>query len=365
LGIYLGITVTVFLCPQVANGDFQIQSNKFIGNGVVGSYLEHNIYFQAVSDRPFSNVVEGNYFGPLRAGAIGNSSMKHRGTDLVFRYNVVNCQQRCLDLVELQDALPDYVYTNFTAQEILDRYRTSYVYGNQFWVDSSRGYSAAYGIHVGMDTGTANSDEQLFSYKEGAAENNVMSRGYQSPVYFYNNSFYANNPSGYFQSIFDGDAGSSGAGDYTAEIVAANNVIHFADTSAPNQVYASHLRSAGQLTYQVANLAYISGSAYTTLNEGRDDLDSDDPHITIIGATGSTFTQGKTGLDPLFADISNVDVESISLKLQLGSAAIGRGVALPLSSPMSNFPVLLQPVLAVDGGGAVTRSSLNNLGAYE
>lgn len=347
-----------------ANGDFQIQGNKFIGNGVVGSYLEHNLYFQAVSDRPFSNVVEGNYFGPLRSGAIGNSSMKHRGTDLIFRYNTVICSQRCLDLVEVQDSLPNYVFTNFSAQEILDRYRTSYVYGNQFWADDTRGYTATYGIHVGMDTGTAHpTDDQLFSSNSGAAENHVMARGYQSPVYFYNNSYYANNASQYFQSIFDGDAGSSGPSRHTVEIVAANNVIHFADTVPANQVYASHMRMTGQLTYQAKNLAFISGSAYATLNEGRDNLTSDDPDITIIGGASPTLTQGLTGIDPLFTDVSNADVEQISLKLQAGSSAIGQGGTLPF--PMSNYPVLLQPVLAVDGGGAVTRASVNNLGAFE
>jgi hypothetical protein len=347
-----------------ANMDYQIIGNKFEGNGVVGSYLEHNLYFQAVSDRPFSNVVEGNYFGPLRAGSSGNSSMKHRGTDLIFRYNTVICAQRCLDLVEAQDALPNYIFSTFSAQEILDRYRTSYVYGNQFWADDQRGFIATYGIHVGMDTGTANpTDEQLFSANEGAAEGSPMARGVGSPVYFYNNSYYANNGGEYYQSIFDLDAGSSGQASFTGEVVAANNVIHFADTVPANQVYASHLRSAGQLTYQGVNVAFISGSAYTTLNEGRDLLDVDDPEITIIGASSPTFLQAVTGLDPLFTDISNADIEQIDLSLQTGSSAIGVGVALP--SPMSNYPVLGQPILPSLGGGVQSRITTTNLGAFE
>lgn len=347
-----------------ANGDFHIQGNKFIGNGVDGSFLEHNLYFQAVSDRPFSNIVEGNYFGPLRAGALGNSAMKHRGTDLIFRYNVVVCDERCLDLVEVQDSLPDYVFTNFSAQEILDRYRTSYIYGNQFFADDSRGLYAAYGIHVGMDTGTGHpTDDQLFSSSHGAAENNVMARGVGSPVYFYNNSYYVNNASSYYQSIFDTDAGSSGVSRHPSEIVAANNIIYFSDDEAPNQIYASHMRSSGQLTYVAKNIAYISGSAYPTLNEGRDNLDSDDPNITIIGASSPTLVQGLTGLDPLFTDVVNADLEQIDLSLQSGSSAIGQGAALP--SPMSNFPVLLQPNLPSNGGGALTRSTTDNLGAFE
>tara|TARA_R110000851_G_scaffold327301_1_gene496646 strand:+ start:185 stop:1903 length:1719 start_codon:yes stop_codon:yes gene_type:complete len=356
-GIFMG-------SGQRANKNFHIKGCKFYGNGVVGSYLEHNLYFQAVADIPFANIVEGCYFGPLRAGAIGNSSMKHRGTDLIFRYNTVICQQRALDLVEAQDSLPAWIYDNFTAQEVLDRYRTSYVYGNQFYVDSARGYGAAYGIHVGMDTGTNHpSDDQTFGTNTGSAQGEVMARGYQSPVYFYNNSFYANNPNSFYQSLFDTDAGSSGVTRHIGQVVSANNVVHFDDTDGTSQGYVSHLRHTGQLSYQGVNHIRTNGNSYATLNEGRDSLDADDPDITIIGGVSPTLEQSKTGLDPLFTDTVNANVELISLKLGVGSSAIGQAAALV--GPMANYPVLLQPVLPSDGGGAIFRETVNNLGAYE
>lgn len=353
----------IFVHSARANSDYQIVGNKFMSNGVVGSFKEHNLYFQAVSDRVFSNVVEGNFFGPLITGALGMASMKHRGTDLIFRYNVIICEERALDLVELQDGLADFVYLNFTAQEILDRYRTSYIYGNQFWLDDARDYTAAYLIHVGMDTGTAHpTDDQLFSSSGGAAEGNVMARGYQSPVYFYNNSIFANSTTGFYKAFFDGDAVSAGVSRHTVEFVAANNIWHFADSTSPFNTNVSHLRHTGQVTYQAANHVYLEETANSTLNESRDG-GATDTDVTIIGGTGSTLTQATTGLDPLFTDVTNADLEQLSLKLQVGSAAIGQGVTLP--APMSNYPVEGQPVLASEGGGVAQRITTNNLGAYE
>jgi hypothetical protein len=355
----------IFTSSVFPNADIWIQGNKFIDNGTPGSYLHHNLYFQAVASRPFNNIVEGNYFGKLIDGAIGTGSLKHRGTDLIFRYNTVACFSRCLDLVELQDELPDYVYTNFSAQEILDRYRTSYVYGNQFWLDSSRtGISgSAYGIHVGMDTGTAAADDQLYSNSTPVAEGEVMARGVGSPVYFYNNSLYFNNPTEYYQSIFDLDSGSAGDSRHFGSVVAANNIIHFDDTSAPSQAFGSHGRSTGNITYVAANTAYIPGTAAEFLYEGRDLQTLDDPEIALVGGTGVTFNQSKAGLDPLFTDVSNSIIELINLKPQAGSSAIGAALALP--APMTNFPVLGQPILPSLGGGVESRATTSDLGAYE
>lgn len=344
-----------------ANSDFQLQGNKFIGNGVVGSYTEHNLYFQVVGSTPFSNIVEGNYFAPLVTGALGTSSMKHRGTDLIFRYNTIICEERCLDLVELQDTLPDHVYTNFTAQEILDRYRTSYIYGNQFWANDAADHTSGYLIHVGMDTGT--NQGQTFGTNAGNAAGEVMARGYQSPVYFYHNSIYVDSTTSFYKSIFDCDAVSAGTSDYTVEIVAANNVIYATDSSAPYDTNLSHLRHTGQLTYQAKNYVYMPNMANSVLYEGRDDGAGDDPQITIIGGSGSTLTQATTGLDPLFTNVSSGDLDAIDLAPQTGSSVIGNAATLP--SPMSNYPVTAQPIIPSQGGGVQSRSATTNLGAYE
>lgn len=344
-----------------ANSDFQLQGNKFIGNGVVGSYTEHNLYFQVVGTTPFSNIVEGNYFAPLVTGSVGMSSMKHRGTDLIFRYNTIICEERCLDLAELQDSLPDYVFTNFTTQEILDRYRTSYIYGNQFWANDAADHTSGYLIHVGMDTGTDSG--QVFGTNAGSAAGEVMARGYQSPVYFYHNSIYVDSTTSFYKSLFDGDAVSSGTSDYTVEIVAANNMIYATDSSAPFDTNLSHMRHTGQLTYQAKNYVYMPNMANSTMYEGRDNAASDDPDITIIGASSPTLTQATTALDPLFTNVSSSDLDSINLAPQVGSSAIGSAGTLP--SPMSNYPASAQLIIPSLGGGVQTRSAATNLGAFE
>ena len=45
-----------------------IRNSRVYGNGVVGSYTQHNVYIQTTNP-----IVEGNYFGVLRAGAAGSS----------------------------------------------------------------------------------------------------------------------------------------------------------------------------------------------------------------------------------------------------------------------------------------------------
>jgi hypothetical protein len=93
-----------------------IANNRVYGNGVSGSYTEHNLYVQAADP-----VVEGNFIGQVRAGSLG-SSYKSRSSGEVFRRNTVICSARCLDFVQSEDqqngiaAQPDYgtdyVYSN-------------------------------------------------------------------------------------------------------------------------------------------------------------------------------------------------------------------------------------------------------------
>lgn len=331
-----------------------IRGNYFNDNGVVGSYLEHGLYFQGVSTDPVNqpNVVEGNYFGPLKVGSLGLSGVKHRGTDLHLRYNVITCFQRCIDIVEAQDELPNWIYSNFTAQQILDRYRTSYVYGNQILIDTPAGYNATYPIHVGMDTGQVYpGDDQLFDANAGAANGNPMARGYGSPVYFYHNSFFIKAGTEWRQALFDLDAGSSDASSYIGSMVAVNNVWHVVgDAGSTNNLI--WLKDTGNLTLSGGNLLSQVNMAAGSPFEGTDQ--NDDPDIVITGAVTQTG-------DPLFTDTSNADIEYWDLTPLGGSPAIGAAGSLPAGLP----PVLLKPVPPYLGGGASTRDSILDLGAYE
>jgi hypothetical protein len=93
-----------------------IANNRIYGNGVVGSYSEHDLYVQAANP-----LVEGNFIGPNRSGSVG-SSYKSRSSGEVFRHNYVICTSRCLDFVHSEeqshgiakqsDYGTDYVYSN-------------------------------------------------------------------------------------------------------------------------------------------------------------------------------------------------------------------------------------------------------------
>lgn len=71
-----------------------LRRNKFYDNGEVGSYYEHNIYSQGVR-----TLIEGNYIGKLRNGAIG-SAMKDRSSGTVVRFNEIHSAARNIDLVD-------------------------------------------------------------------------------------------------------------------------------------------------------------------------------------------------------------------------------------------------------------------------
>jgi hypothetical protein len=116
-----------------------IANNRVYGNGVVGSYSEHDLYVQAASP-----IVEGNFIGPNRSGSQG-SSYKSRSSGEVFRHNYVRCTARCLDFVHSEEQ------SNGIVKQ--PDYGTDYVYSNTI---ISTGPGA---IHYGGDNmGEQNSD---------------------------------------------------------------------------------------------------------------------------------------------------------------------------------------------------------------
>ncbi|MCW7537125.1 right-handed parallel beta-helix repeat-containing protein [Aquabacterium sp. A7-Y] len=139
-------------------GDFtitrnlRIAGNHFHGNGVAGIQLNHTTYIQSVG-----TVYEFNRYGPMRAGAAGNS-LKDRSVGPVIRYNRIEDGARALDLVETEDY---YVLIKDDPA-----YRRTYVYGNQIVKDGRKGST----IHYGGDH-AGNED----SYRKGT-------------LYFFNNT---------------------------------------------------------------------------------------------------------------------------------------------------------------------------------
>ncbi|MEP7311417.1 MAG: hypothetical protein ABI859_02435 [Pseudomonadota bacterium] len=114
-----------------------IRNSQVFGNGRVGSYYEHNLYVQAVGA-----LYEGNFIGRLRPGAEG-SSLKDRSAGTIVRYNYIQCEARCMDLVH------DESGSKKTRESPTSRaadYDRAWVYGNL--VVSDRSISM---IHFGGD----------------------------------------------------------------------------------------------------------------------------------------------------------------------------------------------------------------------
>lgn len=132
--------------------DIQILGNHIYDNGIVGRYYEHNTYTSAIG-----MLYEGNRFGALRAGALGNN-VKDRSAGLIVRYNWIENGNRQLDLVDAYDA--DAVAAH-------PDYHRTLVYGNVLVEGDNQGNSQI--LHYGGDSGTSS------AYRKGE-------------LYFYNNT---------------------------------------------------------------------------------------------------------------------------------------------------------------------------------
>lgn len=99
--------------PYVSR-DIVIDGNAIFDNGNAGSLYEHNAYTEALGI-----TYQFNYFGPPKAGALGNN-LKDRSAGLVVRYNWIEGGNRQLDLVE----------TDSLTLQLDPSYRETFVYGN-------------------------------------------------------------------------------------------------------------------------------------------------------------------------------------------------------------------------------------------
>ncbi|MEZ4324382.1 MAG: right-handed parallel beta-helix repeat-containing protein [Polyangiales bacterium] len=98
--------------------DLRVEQNHLWGNGNVGRALEHNSYTETDGI-----VFEGNRYGPLCAGCLGNN-LKDRSAGTVIRYNFIEGGNRALDLVHAQTDDADFTMRVATTP--------TYVYGNVF-----------------------------------------------------------------------------------------------------------------------------------------------------------------------------------------------------------------------------------------
>lgn len=295
-----------------------IRANRVYGNGVVGSYLEHNLYIQSTNP-----LIEGNYFGLTRAGSEG-STYKSRSSGEVFRYNYVEASARAIDWVYAEDQTPGIATQS--------DYGVDYAYGNVIVNDCGLGNCAANPIHYGGD----NLGEQ-----EDTATLFTPSTPYRGHLYFYNNTVYNHVDSGdtWRTAVFDLSLRGT-------TVDAWNNVFAFSGSSN-----FSWVESAGQLRLGGTNLA-----AGATVASASDRAVAVNYAVTL----GTIVTTA-----PAFVGLAAGD-----FRPGAASGAIDRGGAVPagvtVSAAYAEVPVSRSPGRRLNGlAPRVAHGAAIDLGALE
>lgn len=278
-----------------------VRNCRLYGNGISGSFLEHNFYVQAASP-----TIEGNYIGQLRSGALG-STYKSRSSGEIFRYNWVEASARAIDFVQTEDnpgGIPDQ-----------PDYGITWCYGNTIVNSNDLPLgTAAAPLHYGGD----NAGEQDSSSMEFVPANE-----YRSVLYFWNNTYYqkSNTANTYRASFFD--LSLRGTTTY-----AWSNVFYCEGTTR-----FSFVEYAGQLNLLGTNIAH--GTIY----------DAHDAAASVnysVNKTGTLLTS-----DPLFTDLSTRE-----FFLTYSSPAIDVSDAYPSGLPdttIASKVLTYQPRKATNG----------------
>jgi hypothetical protein len=128
------------LFSGVGSSNLALIDNHIYDNGIEGSIFEHNSYTESLGI-----LFEGNHYGPLRAGCLGNN-LKDRSAGTVIRYNWIESGNRQLDLVE----------TDYPELRDHPSYDATFVYGNVLVEPDGAGNSQI--AHFGGDGG----DEAMY-----------------------------------------------------------------------------------------------------------------------------------------------------------------------------------------------------------
>ena len=303
-----------------------IRSSRVYGNGVVGSYLEHNVYIQTTNP-----VVEGNYFGVLRAGAAG-SSYKSRCSGEIFRYNYVEASARAIDWVYAEDQGGE---TGSAATGIATQpdYGTDYAYGNIIVNDCSLGNCAANPIHYGGDNLGEQDDVSALWVPSPYAP-------YRSHLYFYNNTVVnrVSQSGSYRTTVFEPSLRDT-------TIDAWNNVFYFSGDSR-----FAWVSSAGKINLRGNNLVY-----------GATVYDASDLALPVNYTISRLGT--IVGTDPKF-------VSATDFHPGVGSGAIDLGTEVPAGistdTLCAGLTVDMEPPLKTNGLCArPQRGAALDLGAME
>jgi len=271
--------------------DITIEHNDIYGNGISGSYNEHNVYVESAG-----HLFQYNKLGQLRSGAQG-SLFKDRSSGTVVRYNYMRGGARWLDLVDAEAT--EYILPNEPD------YDKAYVYGNVMIARQGDTQFPGGGIHWGGDRGD-------------------LSTAHNGTLYFYNNTL-----------SFVGDAASGGvwnanlfdiqdiAGE-TETVDARNNIIHVTSTS-PGTITPLQL---------------------AILRDGRGDVNFGVNYMSpgwVTNRSGTTLTGTITGtgsfITPSGNSVGFANLAANDLHLASGSPAINAGAAQSSGVPSGYLPV--------------------------
>ena len=299
-----------------ANGEetskrITIRANSLHGNGVVGSYLYHNLYVQARRA-----LYEGNFVGQLIPGAVG-SSLKDRSSGTVIRYNTIVAAARAIDLVETEGGHGTNGNPNQVDTDPL--YHDAWIYGNLIINDGTlSGANSGRLIHWGYD--------------------NTFERARTGTLYFYNNTVLSHDSSGTI-SLFDQQSNNDSR-DPGNTVELRNNIIW--------QTGGAKLA----MTRDIGTVRFVGGnwvsSGWTA-----------GPSGNTVQVTGAPTL---TGADPRL-NCSIPATAAMNCTPAAGSPVIGAGsgtTATPVSYTFAGAAEL--PAAAVPG--VVTRSTANDLGAF-
>jgi hypothetical protein len=293
-----------------------LRNSRVFGNGVLNSYLEHNVYMQSTNP-----VVEGNHFGLLRSGAQG-STYKSRSSGEIFRFNYVEASARAIDWVYSEDQTPGIA----TQAD----YGTDVAYGNVIVNDCSLGNCASNPIHYGGDNlGEQGTSATLFT----------PTTPYRSHLWFFNNTVVhkVTSAQSWRTSVFDLSLRGT-------TVDAWNNVFWFQGNSN-----FSWVELAGALNLKGNNLVFGATPAAA----------SDSAAAANYSVTGAGSV---TAADPRF-----VGVTQGNYALGASSGALGLGTAFPTGvtppAALVQWPLLVQPVMRANG--TVSRAGVTSLGAVE
>lgn len=326
-----------------------VRGNRFINTGHLepGENAGHQIYVGAYCETDEFNIIEGNYFDAIGDPDVAQCKVRSSGT--VIRYNTFRAGARTIDLVEAQDELVPYIWDNYTAQEIIDKYRTSYIYGNLFMNDENIDTAlSAYPIHAGWDS------NEFYTFSSALGEPTGRGVDGGATYFFHNTLHYESNyaESGLYRGgLFDVDGASATTDE--SRVVAANNVIVLNGTTRQAQ-----MRHSGRLDWESTNLIDSSGAQVFAESDAYANADNtgDDPAILI----NNNDTRVTTA--PLFVDPDNANVLLRDYSLDTGSPALNAATSLPAA--LSAYPVEYNPVNPATGI-RTARSATNDLGAFE